>query len=314
MVMGVRSIESRHLQGQPQRAAETASSRFEGIWAALLTPFTEDGEVQLRTVGSLVAATRAQGLAGVYVGGTTGEGVHLSEAERMGLLEAVMAAAEDMRVMVHVGAANPLESRRLAQHAEKVDAAAIASIVPFVGGYTEGEVVAYYEQLADATALPLFVYYMPRATGGAGWGRPFLERLLHIPQVKGIKYTHTDLYALRQLAREGHTVMYGQDEMLCAGLLMGACGAIGSTYQLLGREAIALYRAHQAGDLAEMLRQQDRINDFVKVALEMPYLQALKYVLSLKGLSMGTCRFPRQALSAAQQGQLREVSARLGLV
>jgi N-acetylneuraminate lyase len=312
--MHVQAVKSRHLQGQPQREATTTLSRFEGIWAALLTPFAEDGEVQLQMVGSLVAATRAQGLAGVYVGGTTGEGVHLSEAERMGLLEAVMAAAKDTKVMVHVGAANPLESRRLAQHAEKVGARAIASIVPFVGGYTEGEVTAYYEGLAGATALPLFVYYMPRVTGSAGWSRQFLERLLRIPQVKGIKYTHADLHVLRELVCEGHVVMYGQDEMLCAGLLMGACGAIGSTYQLLGREAIALYQACRAGNMAEMLRQQDRINDFLRVALEMPYLQALKYVLSLKGLAMGTCRFPRQTLSAAQQERLREVSTRLGLV
>lgn len=284
-----------------------------GIWAAIPTPFNASAAVNTPTLVRLVKHLDKMGLSGIYICGSTGEGYHLNQKERCDIVDAVLAAKGSLGTIVHVGAANPEESKQLAAHAAKAGADAISSMIPFVGGYTTREIKYYYESLAGENALPLMVYYMPAGSQNH-FGLAFLQELLSISNIRGIKYTEYDLGIMRNLVLGGSCVFYGRDEMLAAGIMMGAAGAIGSTYSIFAKEAMDIERYVKANKQSEAIRQQDRINAFLKTALTMPYLNAVKQVLTWQGFDMGTCRFPRERLNEPQALQLRKTCQELELI
>jgi N-acetylneuraminate lyase len=248
---------------------------------------------------------------GVYMCGSTGEGVLLDAAQRRKIVEAaVRNSPRGKHVIVHVGAWSLDVSEGLARHAESVHAFAISCIRPPAVSY--GEMVSWYRLLAASTGLPLLAYYFPDSTG-----EPLnvdqLTEICELPGVGGLKYTDYDLYTLSLLVRAGYRVFNGRDEVLAAGLLMGACGGIGSVYNAVPGCFVELRKLAAAGDWAAARTVQDRINDLIRVLLRYPFLPALKQLLTWEGIECGGVVRPRSGLSAAQESELRASVTALGL-
>jgi N-acetylneuraminate lyase len=284
-------------------------TKLAGIFPALVTPLNSDGSVHVASLEKLLDRVYAGGVDGVYVCGSTGEGVLLPEEDRKRIVETVARNTPAGRhVVVHVGSWSLDVCERLAKHAESVHAAAISSIRPV--GVNHAEMMVWYRTLASSTSLPFYAYYFPASTG-----EPLnvdqLTEICEMPGVGGIKYTDYDLYTLSLLSRAGYQVFNGRDEVLAAGLLMGACGGIGSIYNLIPERFVELNKRAATGEWAEARALQDPINDLIRVLVRFPFLPALKQVLTWEGIECGGVVRPRTGLSAAQQADLRSSLAAL---
>lgn len=283
-----------------------------GIFSALVTPFAADGRLDLAVVPELVDAQLRQGIAGFYVGGSTGEAFLQSTEERAAFLEAVVAAAAGRcRLIAHVGAVATRDSLSLGKTAADAGYDAISAIPPFYYDFSRDELMAHYRTLGAQLPLPLIVYNfggrVGRLTGTD------LMQLLDDPHVVGIKHTSQDLYLLERFKRHRpDAVIYnGYDEMCLAGLAMGADGAIGTTYNFMGAVFVALAEAFAAGRIAEAQALQIKANRIIDVLIEVGVLPGTKGILALQGLDVGGCREPFRTLDDADRARLADCVALL---
>ena len=285
------------------------NTRLAGILPALVTPLLPDGGVNIAALEKLLERVYTAGVDGVYLCGSTGEGTLLEAAERRKIVEtAVRNSPRGKQVIVHVGAWSLDVADCLARHAESVQASAVSSIRP--AGVNYADMLAWYRTLGSASSLPLLAYYFPDSTGE----RLTVDQLTEIcqlPGVAGLKYTDYDLYTLSLLVRDGYPVFNGRDEVLAAGLLMGACGGIGSIYNLVPELFVEVRNLSAAGDWKAARALQDRINNLIRVLLRFPFLPSLKQVLSWEGIDCGSVVRPRAGLTPSQQSELRTSLAEL---
>lgn len=281
-----------------------------GILSALVTPFTADGGLALDAVPALVEHQLAQGIAGFYVGGSTGEAFLQNLDERAAFLAAVAkAAAGRCRLVAHVGAVATADALALGGAAAEAGYDAISAIPPFYYDFSRDELKAHYRALGAAVPLPLIVYNF-----GGRVGRLTNDDLLELldePKVVGVKHTSQDLYLLERFKRHRpEAVIYnGFDEMCLAGLIMGADGAIGTTYNFMGDLFVRLAKAFADGRIAEAQRLQIVANRVIDVLIEVGVFPGTKGMLALMGLDVGPCRAPFRALTDKDRARLADCLA-----
>ena len=264
-----------------------------GILPALLTAFTDDG-IDCAKVARHTKYLADAGVHGLYVGGSTGEMILMSEDERKTLLETVIESVGDrLTVIAHVGTTSTRGALELARHAEKAGAHALSSVTPLYYRYSFREVKHYYERLAAETSLPVIIYNIPVLTGTT-LSTDQLAEILSIPNVGGMKFTSSDFFQLERIrAMFPDKVFYnGSDEMLCSGLAAGADGGIGSTYNFMPKTILSIYRAFRANDPATALKYQAKANEAIATVLKYGVMPSAKMILKLKGMDYGECREP----------------------
>ena len=280
--------------------------RFRGVFPAVVTPFDANGEFAGATFERLLARLYETGVHGVYVCGQTGEGLLQPVSMRQQVAEAaVRCSPKDRTVILHVGAARLADAIQLARHAERIGASAVSSLPP-AGNYSFAELRGYYQQLANASGLPLLVYYYPEASRLTVTLDHLLD-LCEIPNVVGLKFTDFDLYKLHQIGQSGKVIFNGRDEVFAAGLLMGADGGIGTFYNLVPGLVLKVYLSALSGQWDEARRAQDQVNELIRITLQFPMLSAVKTMLKWQGFDCGPCLAPRQNLTHEQELQLRNL-------
>jgi len=278
-------------------------TKLGGILPALLTPFHADQTLNVAALERLLERVYTADVDGVYVCGNTGEGLVLPAEMRRQIVEiAVRNSPRSKQVIVHVGAWSFVEAQALARHADRVGATAVSSLPP--AGASFAELLEHYRALAASTGLPFLAYYFP-AAGGGPLSLQQLQQICALPGVAGLKYTDYDLFVLSLLIREGKVVFNGRDEVLSAGLLMGAQGGIGSIYNLVPEWFVELYQHARAGRWSQARAIQDRINDLIAVLLRFPFMPAFKRAMEWEGIDCGPPLRPRIPLTQEQESKLR---------
>lgn len=288
------------------RPAPPPARKLAGILSALVTPFRGDGALDEAAVPGLVAFQLAQGLDGFYVGGSTGESFLQSTEERGRFLRAVAGAVAGRATLIaHVGAISTEETAALARVAADAGYDAVSAVPPFYYDFSAQELMGHYQALAGATPLPVVVYNF----GGKvpKLSTEVILRLLDNPRIVGVKHTSHDLYQLERFKRHrpDAAVFNGYDEMCLAGLAMGADGAIGTTYNVMGGLFVAIRDAFAAGRMAEALAMQRRANQVIDVLVQVGVFPGTKGLLRLLGQDVGGCRAPFAPLDDAGLTRLR---------
>jgi N-acetylneuraminate lyase len=275
-----------------------------GILPALVTPLNPDKSVNVQSLEALVHRVFEARVDGIYVCGSTGEGLLLSEEARKLVTEVVVKCAPvNKQVIAHIGG-NTLETTlSLAQHASKLGVTAVSSLP--LPGMPASALREFYRAIADNSEVPVVAYYFPAQTGGELTFEA-LCAVADVPGVEAIKFTDYDLYKLSRLAERGLIVFNGRDEVLAAGLLMGASGGIGSIYNLVPHWFVDLYRAASSGDWQRARSLQQEINQLITVLLQYPLIAALKETLSSMGLDCGPALTPPYTLTTEQKDRLQK--------
>lgn len=295
------------------------SKPLRGLVAATYTPMLPDGTVAYQQVGPMVDfLRRQQQVDGLYVCGSTGEGISLTVDERRDLASEFRRAAGELPVVVQVGHNSLREARRLAEHAASIEATAFSANAPSYFKVLDVEtLVDCMQQIAEAApALPFYYYHIPHLTGAQIDMLQFLRRAAErIPNLVGLKYTAPTLHEYRACVTHDngkYDILWGSDEMLLPALSMGATGAVGSTYNVAGKVYQQLMASFDAGDLATAQRCQDQCNAMIRTIYQYPFHSAMKAVLRMLGLECGQCRLPQQPLAAENEQRLRDELREIG--
>ncbi len=257
-----------------------------GLYPAFLTPLDAQHRLNEPVAVAMLQALMGTGMDGVYVGGSTGEGLRLPVGVRERLAQVVHdALPEGKRLIVHVGAGEQSDAMRLAEHAAQTGAHAISSLPPAKG--TPGEIFRFYQALAEHSALPLILYYFPKVAPHAFTDPQQLLDVCDLPNVIGVKFTDFNTHLMQRLVKRGKLVFSGYDEALAAGLLMGAQGGIGSTYSAMPEAYLRLYRDALDGRWQAVREQQWQINEVIDELIAHPFFPALRAVVAAKGLDCG---------------------------
>src|SRR5690606_12356505 len=208
-------------------------SKIKGLIAATFAAYREDGSIDLDIIPSYVEYLIEQGVKGVFVCGTNGEGPSLSVAERMAITEKYISVVNKrILVFVHVGHSSITEEKRLAAHAQEHGADYISSVSAFYFKPTSvANFVACMAEIAlAAPELPFFYYHIPALTGIQIDMIEFLKLAEgQIPTLAGIKYTAATIHeyqACRHYKDGKYDILFGYDELLLPALAVGAVGAI----------------------------------------------------------------------------------------
>lgn len=271
-----------------------------GLIAAPFTPFDAQGEVNCPSIDKYAEFLISQGISGVFICGTTGESASLTTDERKRIAERwVAAAAGRLKVIVHVGGNCIPQSRELAAHAQRIGAYATAAMSPFFFKPASArELVDFFVPVAAAApALPFFYYHMPSMTGVSIDVEEFLRLGGEtIPNLAGVKYTHNNLMEMQALLNlEGgrFEVLHGFDEILLAGLALGAKAGVGSTYNYIAPVYLRIMECVEKGDLEEARRLQMISVEVVKIIIRHGGgVRGGKAIMNLLGIECGTCRRP----------------------
>jgi N-acetylneuraminate lyase len=266
--------------------------KTEGLVAAPPTGFRDDGGIDVAVVAPLAAHLHRQGVAGVFVNGTTGEGLSLSMEERLALAEEWRRVLPSpMRLFVHVGHNSLPEAKRLAEHSAAIGADAIAAIGPvFYKPGTCGQLVDWCAEIsASAPGLPFYYYHIPGMTGIAlSMPRFLAEAAGRIPGLAGIKFTFEALADYQQcleFAGGRYDVLWGRDEMLLGALATGARGTVGSTYNIAAPLFLDVMRAFRQGDPVTARALQAKAAGMIaEMAASGSFFAALKEVLREQGV------------------------------
>ena len=286
-----------------------------GLINAPFTPFHANGDVNFEPIPAYAAMLAKNGLKGVFINGSSGEGYMLTTEERMQLAEAWMAARpEGFKVIVHVGSCCLRESAKLAAHAAQIGADAIGAMAPpFPKIGRIEELVKYCEAIcAAAPELPFYYYHIPAFNGAF---LPMLDLLKavdgRIPNFAGIKYTFESLYEYNQcrLYKNGkYDMLHGQDETILPSLAQGgAQGGIGGTTNYNGCNLVGIIEAWKAGDLEKARELQNFSQEVINVICNFRgNIVGGKRIMKLIGLDLGPNRVPFRTVTAEEEVELKK--------
>ena len=271
------------------------TDRLSGFIAALMTGFDDKGGLSESRTRALVRhVLDYHGMAGAYVGGSSGESFSMTIDERCRLMEIVADEVKGSHTLIaQIGALDLESAVRLGRLARDLGYDGVSAVPPFYFQHSQREIENWFASLARAADLPMLVYYVPGLTGVRS-DLDGLVRLMGLPGVVGIKFTDINLYLaerLRDACPDGR-FFFGLDEMMAGALAMGFDSGIGSTYNVQGFRFPLLAKAMRAGDLGAVHRMQKEINDVMAPIIRHGVFPALKAVLRMEGLDVGDCRPP----------------------
>lgn len=286
-----------------------------GLIDAPFTPFHENGDLNLEPIEKYAAMLQKNGLQGVFINGSSGEGYMLTTEERMQLAERwLKVAPQGFKVIVHVGSCCLRESQKLAAHAQEIGAWGIGSMAPpFPKIGRIEELVKYCEAIANsAPDLPFYYYHIPAFNGAF---LPMLELLKavdgRISNFAGIKYTFESLYEYNQcrLYKNGkYDMLHGQDETILPSLAQGgAQGGIGGTTNYNGHELVGIIEAWKNGDIETAREKQNFSQEVINVICRYRgNIVGGKRIMKLLGFDLGPNRVPFQNMTNEEEQQMKK--------
>ena len=295
--------------------------KITGLINAPFTPFYPNGEVNLEPIPAYAAMLAKNGIKGVFINGSSGEGYMLTEEERMLLAEKwIESAPKDFKVIVHVGSTCVKQSNKLATHAQKAGAWGIGAMAsPFPKAGRIEELVKYCEEIAcGAPNLPFYFYHIPALSGVFLPMLAFLKAVDgRIPNFAGIKYTFESIYEYNQCRlykNNKFDMLHGQDETILPSLAMGgAQGGIGGTTNYNGRELVGIIEAWNAGDIETAREKQNFSQDVINVIVNYRgNIVGGKRIMKLIGLDLGKNRTPFQNMTDEEELAMKKELESIG--
>ena len=292
--------------------------KLEGLIAAAHTPFNTDGSVNLALVKKQAETLIKQKVTGVYVSGTTGEGICCSIAERKAVFDAwVKAAKGKLYLIAHIGALALPDVQELGAYAAQCGMDATSIVPPnfFKPGSIDALVAYLKEALKTSTKLP-FYYYHTSMSGVTFDMQKFLEEADgEIKNLAGIKFNYPDLYMYQRCIKclgGKYDITWGIDEWFAGAVALGAQSAIGSTYNYSAGIYYKIWDAVKKGDFKTSEKYMKKVCDIVDILVEFGGVAAGKAMCAVHGVDLGTVRVPLKPLTKEQKADIVKRIRKIG--
>ena len=285
--------------------------KYQGVIPAFYACYDEAGNISPEGVRALTRHLIGKGANGLYVGGSSGECIYHSVAERKLVLENVMAEAKGKVVIIaHVACNNTADSCELAAHAESLGVDAIAAIPPIYFHLPEYGIAQYWNDISAAAPNTDFIIYnIPQLAGVAL--TPSLLAEMKNPRVIGVKNSSMPVQDIQMWRDAGVIVFNGPDEQYISGLAMGACAGIGGTYAVMPELFLKIYDHFQKGEMEPARQIQNDIDRIIyKMCSAHGNLYAvMKAILAKSGVVCGSVRKPMPGLIDSDAAVVDEAAA-----
>ncbi len=246
-------------------APRSSEAPFGTVLTAMVTPFTDSGEVDYSAAAALAEHLVSRGHDGLVISGTTGEAPTTSDAEKSRLLQVVVEAVGGKAIVVAgVGTSDTAESVRLAEQAQGHGAQGLLVVTPYYSKPPQEGILSHFRAIAEATELPLMLYDIPGRCG-VKLAEETLVRAAELPQVKAVKDASADFEAASWVMARTDLAFYsGDDALNLPWLALGACGIVSVVGHLVGPDCRIMVDAVAAGDLDRARAAHQRILPVVR--------------------------------------------------
>ncbi len=287
-------------------------TKLKGLVAATHTPFSADGQLNLGGIEKQAEHLLRNGVATVFVGGSTGESHSLTIDERLALVKrwSEVVRSTELQLIVHVGTNCLSDAKNMAAHAQRSGAVAISALAPsYFKPKSMDTLIACCAEIAGAApSLPFYFYDIPVLTGVSFSMPDFLDIAPErIPNLVGLKFTNPDLMAYQRCLRVAggrFDIPWGVDEYLLAALACGAIGGVGSSYNFAAPVYHRLIRAFEVGDMETAREEQYRSVQLIELLGRFGYMGAAKALMGFLGVDVGQPRLPNSSLTDNELNEL----------
>lgn len=250
--------------------------KIKGLIDAPFTPFDRNGDVNCEPIPAYAAMLHKNGLKGVFINGSSGEGYMLTTEERMALAEKWVASVpEGFKVIVHVGSCCLRESVKLAAHAAEIGAWGIGAMAP-----------------------PF----------------PKIGRIDNFAGIKYTFESLYEYNQCRLYGNGKYDMLHGQDETILPSLAQGgAQGGIGGTTNYNGRELVGIIEAWERGDLETAREKQNFSQAVINVICNYRgNIVGGKRIMKLIGLDLGQNRVPFRNMTDEEEASMKRELEQIG--
>ena len=283
-----------------------------GFFVAAITPYDAQGRFNAAALHAVMDRTIAQGAAGFLIGGSSAECPMLTREER----EQGLAAASEFagragtKLIASVSAISTEEAIAYAKLAKELHYDAMISTAPYYYKFGMKNIAGYFSAIKNAVDLPLFLYNFPGNTGvELDIDEAHIRGMLTDGTIAGVKQTSLNLYQLERMrAMNPELVLYGgYDEVYLGARILGADGAIGSTFNFTLPLFTKIEAAYAARDIETAQALQTRANHIMQALVSCSLFPSIKHILRVQGIDCGAARAPFPELSDEQKAYVEKV-------
>ncbi|WP_214818572.1 4-hydroxy-tetrahydrodipicolinate synthase [Exiguobacterium sp. s131] len=280
---------------------------FTGVATALATPFQENGQLNLEAWAALIEDQIQEGVTGLVIGGTTGEGMTITDDEFETLLVRAVEVANGRAVIIAgTGSNNTAVSIEKTKRAAELGAEMAMVVTPYYNKSTQAGLIAHFTAIADASPIPLMLYNVPSRTGVALAPETVSELAEH-PRITALKEASGDISVMAQMMAhipEGFTVYCGNDDQILPYMAWGAQGVVSVLSNVYPGATVALADALLAGDLQTARTWQIRLLPVIDELFAEVNPIPVKAALQARGFEVGVPRLPLVPMSATAEAKL----------
>jgi 4-hydroxy-tetrahydrodipicolinate synthase len=294
-----------------------STGQLEGCYVAMITPFTEEGRLDLGGLRELIDFWIGEGVHGLIPSGSTGEFLQLTDEERSDLIRYTVEFAAG-RVPVVAGASADWTDEAIAwtRLAESVGASGVMVVAPYYSRPTPAEIIRHYRAIGDATSLPIMVYNNPETTG-VDMQPPLLAELSWHPNLRYVKESTRDVRRVEEIIQLSDGRMHVFAGILAhESFLVGATGWVSVPANVVPRLSARMFELDAWEEKPQEAAATNRLI-WGLMALEDAtgkYVQIPKAALAMMNRPSGSPRPPRLPLTDDESGELRRICEALGLL
>lgn len=266
--------------------AAAPQPRFGTLLTAMVTPFDEEGAVDLKAARALARHLVDGGCDGLVVTGTTGETSTLTDEENLAMFQAVLdEVGGEVAVIAGTGTNDTAHSINLSRRAQELGVDGLLLVTPYYNKPSQAGVIAHMTAIAEATELPIMLYDIPGRSGIPMSTETIVELAKH-PRIVALKDAKGNLLdTTRVISQTDLDVYSGDDGMTLPLMAIGAVGLVSVSAHVAAPDFRALVDAAHAGDLAEARRLHHKLDPVQRAV--MTHIQgavAAKQVLRWQGV------------------------------
>lgn len=284
--------------------------QWEGVYPALLTPFTADDQLDLPLFEKNLQAQLDAGVHGFIIGGSLGEASTLLNEERIELLKSGLAVSDGkVPVLVNIAEQATKQAIARAHEAEANGADGLMLLPPMRYPADSRETVTYFKSIAQETSLPIMIYNNPYDYKIMTTVAMFQE-LAELPNIQAVKESTRDLTnvtRMRNAFGDRYKLLGGVDTLALEALLLGCDGWVGGLVDAFPVETVAIYELAKAGQIAEALEIYRWFMPLLELDIHPKLVQYIKLAATATGIGSEYVRAPRLPLIGAEREQVLEV-------
>ena len=291
--------------------------KFGRVLTAMVTPFTDNGEVDYAELKRLAVHLLDNGNDSLLVCGTTAETPTLTHDEKLNIVKAVKEVVGDRApILVGTGTNNTLTTIEATKEMEAAGADGVLVVAPYYNKPSQEGLYQHFKAVAEATSLPVILYNIP-GRGGINMSPELIARLSKVPNIVAVKEAGGSIEQvsqIKQLVDDDFIIYSGDDSLTLPMMAVGGYGIISVAGHVIGKEIHAMVDAYVDGRVAEAQAWHKKLYPMFKNLFITSNPVPVKYALSQVGIGNGKVRLPLVEANETEKEIVRGTMQNLGLV